>query len=345
MGCSTFVLEHGDALVAGHNLDESMPVPGMVVANPRGLAKRNVTYGEIVTRVSAASRPRLKWVSRFGSVTWNVFGREFPDGGMNEAGLYVAEMTLLSTVWPQRVRQPRMYHHQWIQFLLDAFATVPEAVASLATALPDGHCRWHFLLLDASGKTAIVEFLGGRPVVHTDDACPHKVLCNAIYEDELADLQHYSGFGGSANPVPRYEKEDPRFRWASMALREYGGSSPAVDFAFDLLERLDLGTTKWTIVCDIRRRRMHFRTSIAPTLRWIEIARLDFTPSRRTRALNIHNDASGDVTDLLADLSSRESRAALGAAWAEIDLGAFGNRVMKPLLVGGLSRAADSLGR
>jgi choloylglycine hydrolase len=322
-----------------------MHVPGMIVANPPGIKKRNVTYSEIVSQIPAVSRPRLTWVSRFGSITWNVFGREFPDGGMNEAGLCVAEMTLLGTVWPKGSRVPRMYHHQWIQFLLDNCATVQEVIASFASALPAGHCRWHFLLVDESGHTAVIEFLGGKPVVYMGDELPYRVLCNAAYTEELKNLGEYDGFGGSKAPAPRHQGDDPRFRWAALALHGYDGSLPAVDFTLNLLDRLNLGTRKWAIACDIPKRRLCFHTSIAPSLRWIEAAGDFLSISNPSQALDIHLQASGDVGRHLTHLSPQRNHAAVAAAWAEIDLGLFGNLVFRPLVVQGISRAAASLGR
>ena len=36
----------------------------------------------------------LQWVSRFGSLTFNQFGFEFPNGGINEAGLVIEHMMM-----------------------------------------------------------------------------------------------------------------------------------------------------------------------------------------------------------------------------------------------------------
>ncbi len=338
--CSTFVLSRGDTLLVGHNLDEYVEVPGLIVVNPRGLAKENVTFEEIRSSRRSESAPRLSWVSRYGSVTYNVFGREFPDGGMNEAGLYAGEMTLMGTVWPDAPHLPRMYHHQWIQYLLDNFATVDEALASLSKALPEGHCRWHFFLADRGGRAAVVEFLKGKPVVYEGKTLPYKILCNDPYAAELLDLPNYEGFGGTKKPEPRYEREDPRFRWAAVMLRDYEEAAPAVEYAFAVLKRLDVGNNKWAVVCDIPNARMYVRTSLATKARWVDFAALDFACSKPSLALDINRDLAGDVAGEFTVLTEAWNKDAIGKAWAEIDVGAAGNLFFKPRMVSGLGAAS-----
>jgi choloylglycine hydrolase len=337
--CSTFVLSRGDTLLVGHNLDEYTKVPGLIVVNPRGLSKENVTFEDIKSSSRSKSAPRLSWVSRYGSVTYNVFGREFPDGGMNEAGLYAGEMTLMGTVWSEDQSLPRMYHHQWIQYLLDNFATVDEALASLSKALPEGHCQWHFFLADKGGRAAVVEFLKGKPVVYEGRALPYKILCNDPYDAELQDLSNYEGFGGTKKPEPRYEREDPRFRWAAVMLRNFDGAVPAVEYAFAVLKRLDVGNNKWAVVYDIPNARMYVRTSLATKVRWVDFAAQDFACLKPPRALDINRDLAGDVTKELMVLTEAWNKDAIDKAWAEIDAGTGGNLFFKPRMVRGLGAA------
>jgi penicillin V acylase-like amidase (Ntn superfamily) len=342
--CSTFVLDHGKTLLVGHNLDEGFEVPGLVVVNPRGLAKSNFSYDDLKSSARQSRRaPRLTWVSRYGSVTYNVFGREFPDGGINEPGLYVGEMTLLGTEWPDRKDIPRMYHHQWIQYLLDNFANVEGALQSLAQALPEGHCQWHFFLADKAGGAAVVEFLEGRPIVHTGEALPYKILCNDPYEAELADLPNYEGFGGPKKAELHHEREDPRFRWAAVMLRDYEPPSLPEEYAFAVLKRIDLGHTKWSVVCDLAKGRVLFRTSRAQKLRWVDLESFDFRCTAAPLALDIHQDLEGDVAGHCAALAETRNKEMIAAAWAEIDLGALGNTFFKPRMIKGLGNAAAAM--
>ncbi len=341
--CATVVMAKGDAVLVGHNLDESMDVQGLVVANPRGLAKTNWTFGDIKAGGLSSSAPRLRWTSRYASLTYNIFGREFPDGGFNEAGLYVGEMTLLATEWPEGGTVPRLYHNQWMQYLLDNFATVEEALASLDRALPEGHCRWHFLLTDKTGKTAVVEFLKGKPTVYRGKTLPYPVLCNDPYDAEVKDIAHYAGFGGSKDPQPLYPREDPRFRWAAVMLAAGGQNAPSPDGAFAILDRMDMRTTKWKVVCDLRALRMTFLTNRATKRRWVDLKALDGTCTAAPMALDIHRDLAGDVAKAFAPLTAAANAEAVAKAWAAIDAGTIGNFFFKPRMVKGLPAVAQSI--
>ena len=91
--CSTFMLENGDELLFGHNLEQgNSQVPGLIFVNKRNTFKQGRTLSELMT--PGGSDPSSeKWISRYGSVTFSVFGKDLIDGGMNEEGLYIWEMT------------------------------------------------------------------------------------------------------------------------------------------------------------------------------------------------------------------------------------------------------------
>ena len=90
--CQTFLLKEGNTLIAGHNLGMPMHIPGVIVINKRGVFKKGISWDEILSGKPTANPP-LTWESKYGSITFNPFCRDFPDGGMNEVGLYIEEMT------------------------------------------------------------------------------------------------------------------------------------------------------------------------------------------------------------------------------------------------------------
>ena len=121
--CSTYMLREDSTFLIGHNLDMPYEIPGMVVVNKRGILKTNISWHEIATS-RKPSPPTISWTSKYGSVTFNPLGREFPDGGINEAGLYIQEMTLAGTEFPEDDKRPRMFMMQWMQFQLDNYDRV-----------------------------------------------------------------------------------------------------------------------------------------------------------------------------------------------------------------------------
>jgi choloylglycine hydrolase len=82
--CTTFVLKDSSQIVFGRNFDFNVG-SGFVVNNPKGISKYALVSNEDNV---------MRWISKFGSVTFNQFGREFPYEGMNEKGLVVALMIL-----------------------------------------------------------------------------------------------------------------------------------------------------------------------------------------------------------------------------------------------------------
>jgi choloylglycine hydrolase len=339
--CSTFVLAHGDNLLVGHNLDDYIPVPGLVVINKRGVAKENIGWEDLRLGWSK-SRPRIRWVARYGSLTGNTFGLEFPDGGLNEAGLYAGETTLLGTVYPPAHGRPQIYHHQWVQYVLDNFATVEAVLADLPRVVIDGHCQWHFFLADARGQAAVIEFRQGEPVVYTGERLPVPVLCNTAYADELAILREREGFGGT-RPVDFADDKGPeRFAQAATMLQRYTAqpTRPALEFAFAILQQLVCGNNKWQTVYDVREHRLHYRTYRTGDIRSVSLAAFDLSPAAPAMMLDIHAPGSGDVSGQLQPYDATRNRRSVAEAWSGIDLGFPLNVLFKPLLVRRLSHYA-----
>ena len=89
--CTSFLLKHPKGPLMAKNYDWDVP-DGLVVVNPRGLAKTALVPGD--------ASP-VRWTSRYGSLTFNQYGREFPMGGMNETGLAMEVLWLPDTVYPE----------------------------------------------------------------------------------------------------------------------------------------------------------------------------------------------------------------------------------------------------
>src|SRR5262245_52821757 len=99
--CTTFCLSDGRNVVFGRNYDWDFG-DALLMVNKRGVTKVSAfgapgsdPAGRIAERgpggrAAAGSRSGetpARWVSKYGSVTFNQYGREFPTGGMNEKGL------------------------------------------------------------------------------------------------------------------------------------------------------------------------------------------------------------------------------------------------------------------
>lgn len=331
VACSSFLLERGDTLLVGHNLDEYVPMPGLIVSNPRGVAKHGIGWGGFLNPLGKA-KPEIKWVSRYGSLTYNAFGREFPDGGMNEAGLYIGEMTYWFTEYPKEKGRVRLYHHHWIQYLLDNFATVEEVLASLSRTVPDGHCRWQFFTADSTGAAATITFFKGKAVINADDSLPVKALCNRRYARDMDTLRLYRGFGGTRHMDFADTADDRRFVRAAFMLRDQDLTMPAGDYAFAILRNLDWGNNKWSLAFDLKRRTVRFNTDRSRKVKTVDLAAFDLTASAPALVLDINRDLEGEVTSLFMPHSEAVQREYVAKTWEGIDTGFFGNLFFKPIM-------------
>ena len=297
--CTCFLLSSGEGHFFGRNYDW-ITGNGLVCTNQRSLAK---------TSLPIADGKSVSWISRYGSVTFNQYGKEFPTGGMNEKGLVVELMWLDETQYPAEDHRPAVGALQWIQYQLDNAASIDEVIASdsilrislLATPL-------HYLVADARGKAATIEFLNGKMTVHRDESLPYPVLTNSRYAEAL-----------QAGESSHADNSLQRFTTACRLLESYQapGSVGAVDYTFAILERVSHGShTKWSIVYDISGRKIHLKTAGNTVSRHLRLAALDFDCAGPSLALDISHGA-GDITDRLTALTTDRNREVLERSAAE----------------------------
>src|SRR5262245_10282323 len=148
--CTTFFITKNGHMVFGRNYDW-ITATGMVCTNLRGMQKISM---------KAENGTTLSWVSSYGSITFNQYGKEFPTGGMNEKGLVVELMWLDGTKYPKPDDRPAVNVLQWIQYQLDKSATVDEVIATDKMLRITSHdTPLHYLIADAKGNAATIEFL------------------------------------------------------------------------------------------------------------------------------------------------------------------------------------------
>ncbi|MCP4246744.1 MAG: linear amide C-N hydrolase, partial [bacterium] len=160
--CTTFCIDRDAGPVFGKNYDWRV-ADGLVIVNKRSVSK---------TAMSGDNPAR--WTSRFGSVTFNQYGRGMPCGGINEAGLVIEIMWLEESEYPAPDDRPSLPNLQWIQYHLDRSATVDDVIAGDGDVRisREGSAYVHFLVADRTGDCASIEFIDGRRVVHTGEEMP-----------------------------------------------------------------------------------------------------------------------------------------------------------------------------
>jgi penicillin V acylase-like amidase (Ntn superfamily) len=279
--CTTFLLsEDGQSRVAkSYDWEHE---DGMLHHNPAGLKKKALVLREGTTGID--------WTSRYGSLTFNQYGREMPNGGINEAGLVVEIMWLNGAEWPAADDRPALNELQWIQYQLDMYGSVKELLAAAGKIRVEPiHGRVHYMACDASGDCASLEYLEGKLVIHHGESLEVPVLTNHTYAQSLDHLRRHEG-----KTPARDEGSLSRFQRA--AERTAGDAS--ADSAWAGLEDVQWSRTRWQIVYDTQALSVQFRTREHPQIRSVTLSDLDPSCAQGTQVLSLQSPHSGPVAGL-----------------------------------------------
>ena len=252
--CTTFCLKANKDIIFGRNLDFFIGL-GYVTIN-----KRNVTKTAFVV---PPEKP-LTWTSKYGSITFNQIGREFPYGGMNEAGLVVEQMWLEKTKYPEPDNRYGLSELQWIQYQLDNSVTTNDVIASdsLVRVSFQSRAPLHFLVCDKHGDIATIEYIDGKFVCHKGKNLPVAVLTNSTYDESIDYVSRFVGFGGS-DTIQKTMSSLDRFARAANRVKNYDPKEPEniIDYSFNILKTVSQGeATQWSIVYDIVNMKIYFKT-------------------------------------------------------------------------------------
>ena len=189
---SLYVGDDGTA-ITGRNMDWKEDLGSNLYIFPAGMKR------------DGASGPKsITWTSKYGSVAVSGYEAGTTDG-MNEKGL-VANLLYLaeSEYGTPDASRPYLSISAWTQFVLDAYATVAEAVDALraepfnilAPTLPNGApAALHLSISDPTEDSAIFEYVGGKLVIHHSKE--YVVMTNSpVYDQQLALNAYWKDIGG-----------------------------------------------------------------------------------------------------------------------------------------------------
>ncbi len=284
--CTTFLLKSEDGLRVGKSYDWHTK-EGLVVWNPAGLSKQALLL--------APGDTPARWEAKFASLTFNQYGREMPNGGINTAGLVVEIMWLESSEYPPKDERPALGELQWIQYQLDQAASVDDAIRlARAVRVRPLYAKVHYLACDRSGACAAFEYVDGRLEVRSGDELPVPTLTNDTYDESLTRLRYHRGFGGN-NPLPLGKGSPERFVRASARAKLAGERSPK-DLGratFGVLDAVRNGDyTKWQIVYDPALLEVSWRTTHQPVTKRVRISELRTGCQRPALAIDIDHLSS-----------------------------------------------------
>jgi penicillin V acylase-like amidase (Ntn superfamily) len=299
--CTTrCLLEKGRVIVA-YNYD-AWTSEGLVLVNKRGMSKQG--------RIKEAAR----WTARYGSITFNQFGRDEPSSGVNEKGLMVSVMWLDGTRYPPVDQRPPIGPARWIQYNLDSHASVAEVVEKAEVLRLSAPIPVHYFFADVSGDTAVIEFLEGKLVVYRGENLPVKALTNSTYAQSLAAFEAAK----RREKKPMSESSLDRFvRGATLIAGE--GDRIARSFATLAAVALTTGETRtrWSIVYDLRASELYFRTDTNEAIRRLSMTSFDFSCRTPMKMFDVATPGLGDVSTRFVDYSPVANRTVVEKTYAK----------------------------
>jgi penicillin V acylase-like amidase (Ntn superfamily) len=207
-------------------------------------------------------------------------------------------MWLDGTRYPAADSRPAMGVLQWLQYQLDNAATVGEVISSdTKIRIEENDTPLHYLVADATGNVAAIEFLNGKMTVHKEMELPFPVLTNDTYASSVQTakpiLEKGSGVSLNNNSLDRFVK-------ACSMVKKFNETNmdvPVTDFAFSMLDKVAQGSyTKWSIVYDISNKKIHFKTNTNRDIKTIQFSAFDLACSKPATMFNMNQDGKGDIS-------------------------------------------------
>lgn len=293
-----------DRVLTGRSMDWKLPMVSNLWVFPRGME-----------RDGAAGSRSARWTAKYGSLAVSGYDISTADG-MNEAGLVVNLLWEVEATYPEDDgATPRISLSVFPQYVLDRYATVAEAVADLRdnpvqvaggevpVGPPGRAATVHVSMSDATGDSAIIEFVNGEMVVWHDRS--YQVMTNEpTYERQLAIREYWKG----VNPrefLPGTVRATDRFTRASFYINAVEQTANArgaaaavfsvireasVPWGISIADQPNLSTTRWRVVADHLDRRYYVESVTSPSVFWIDLAKLDFSEGARVQKLDLGVD-------------------------------------------------------
>ncbi|MEB3048347.1 linear amide C-N hydrolase [Mycolicibacter sp. MYC123] len=313
-------------IITGRSMDWKLDLATNLWSLPRG-----------VKRDGRAGANSIEWTAKYGSVVATGYDICTTDG-LNEAGLSANLLWLAESEYPHYDGgRPGLCISVWAQYVLDNFGTVAEAVAALSTepfaVVTDGVpgedrlATLHLSISDATGDSAIVEYIGGKQVIHHHR--DYQVMTNSpIFDQQLAINAYWEQLGGTVmlpgtnraadrfarasfyvNAIPKVD--DPKIALASVLSVMRNVSVP---FGISTPDEPNISSTRWRTVAHHTRKLYCFESALTPNVFWVDLTKLDLQEGAAVRKLDLGSDDSNIFAgETSADFEPAEPFTFLGA--------------------------------
>lgn len=303
-----FSNNNGPLVLVGRNMDWLGDMPVNLVVYPEGIIRNGLV-----------EHP-LTWQAKYGSVVAAVYDGQVTTDGMNEQRLAAHILWLAETNYGTRdTHLPGLSVMQWVQFYLDNFKSVNEAVTytqhapfQLVAFFDKRTNKWvnvHLALEDKTGDSAIIEYINGKAHIYHNRA--YTVVTNSpTYDKQLANAsikttQPETNLGGSNTPVDRFVRaafyiqrlnatsDEDEMRGLNSIMQNI-----AEPFGVPSPERTLVTPTVWGTIADLSNEKYYFHETHRLNMIWVTLNKFNLQAGAPIMKLDTmqHLDLAGDVS-------------------------------------------------
>lgn len=298
--CTRVVYQGADnTVMTARSMDWKEDLQSNLWIFPRGMERS----GEV-------GKNPLRWTSKYGSVIASAYEMSSTDG-MNEKGLVANLLWLAESSYPEwEGKKPGLTVAAWVQYVLDNFATVSEAVSFIeketfqvvSDMMPDGSrmATLHLAISDATGDNAIFEYIDGKLRIHHDRS--YQVMTNSpIFEQQLALNDYWKNIGGLTF-LPGTNRAADRFVRASYYINVIPQATDrrtAISSVFSVIRNVsvplgistpnepNISSTRWRTVSDQKNMMYYFESTLSPNIFWVNFENVDFSKGAPVKKLDL----------------------------------------------------------
>jgi penicillin V acylase-like amidase (Ntn superfamily) len=310
--CSRILVETGNgSYITARSMDWIDPnLPSDLWIFPQGI-KRN----------GGGSENELTWTSKYGSVITAFYGSASADG-MNEKGLVGGMQYLSHSDYgdPAETGKPTISIGAWLQYFLDNFATVEEAVAAMqdppftivSKPVENGvAAEIHMAISDATGDSAIFEYIDGELVIH--HGRQYNIMTNdPDFSTQLKLLEYWKRVDGDTFLPGTLSATDRLVRLDYMLnrLQKFEDQNMSLASVFSVIRNISppigmnspkypmSSITLWRTVSDHNARTYYFDSAVHPSVFWVDLKKVNLKPGAKTMTLKVLKDKplAGEVS-------------------------------------------------
>lgn len=270
--CSAFFFS-GDNKILAKNFDWRAD-QGYLMKNNRGQQK--ISYGFRGNNVA-------EWTSKFGSVTFNQIGKEFPYGGINEKGLVIEQLWLGNTEYQDNSNKT-ISELEWIQYQLDQYSSVDEVIKNINNLTIKPIAKIHYFMADKQGVSAVIDFVNGKVKIDRQQI-KFQVITNEASESSKKYFELHKNIDpNSRSPFDRY----------TILRNNLNVENLSISNSFEKLKLVKEDEpsykTYWSIVYDIDNLEFYFKSIENSNIKKVSLADFNFDKNSDTEFSLINAD-------------------------------------------------------